>query len=57
MKNLRWLTLTIIIQILCAMIVMNRPSGSDWVVFRLLLGSSMLSIEAIARIRGWDWSD
>lgn len=57
MRNYRWLSAIIIIQILCALIVINRPSGSDWIVFILLLGSSILSIEALARLRGWDWSD
>jgi hypothetical protein len=57
MRNYRWLSAIIIIQILSALIVINRPSGSDWIVFILLLGSSVLSIEALARLRGWDWSD
>ena len=52
MRN-RWIVAVLIAQIVSILIVMNRPSGSDWVVFVLLIGSSFLSVEGLRRSERW----
>ena len=46
----RWLMLVGALQMICLLIVMNRPTGSDWAVFVILVISMLICVEGFYRI-------
>ena len=50
----RWLLLIAVLQVICAMIVVDTPTGSDWLVGVTLFASGFLTLSGFFRLEGWD---
>lgn len=50
----RWAILSVVAQIVAAMIVVDTPTGSDWLVAGILFASAMVTLAGFFRIEGWD---
>lgn len=50
----RWALLATVLQFVAAMIVVDTPTGSDWLVAGLLFSSGFLTLTGFFRVEGWD---
>lgn len=50
----RWALLCVVLQFVAAMIVVDTPTGSDWLVAGILFSSAFLTLFGFFRIEGWD---
>ena len=54
MIHYRWVLIVAVVQAVAAMIVVDTPTGSDWIVGASLFASSLLALHGFFKLEGWD---